>query len=748
MKARVEIGGKLAVVTGGSEGIGLAIGLQLARHGARVVLLARRQSVLQQAAHEFARQGLQVTIQACDLSDTDDCRRAFQQLQKTRGTIDILVNNAGSGTFGPLVIHDEAQLRAGLMVPAQASIQASYHVLPGMLESGYGCIVNIVTPAAYFPLPWMAPYTASRWALMGFSQSLYHEVKTQGVHVATICPGKVETRYLENNAADIRWWPRMAQWFPTSSPQAVADRVIRAVQLEKREQIFPWSILCLVRLYGVFPGTCIRLLEWCRLFQPVNDRAQPARAASVRNWEESIDLDASCVVHAHSAQDIQRIVLDTARYRSPLRTAGSRHSTTHCGVADGGTVLVTRLMDRVLDINTENLTVTVQAGALYVDVARVLEQRGLQFYVNVEIGNLTMGSAACTGTKDASFAGEMGQVCSYLSAAKLVTGNGDILEVDETQAELLQALRSSYGLLGVIFEVTFRIKPLRAMAVYHRNYTLDEFELALPELCARGESIMYYLFPFSDSLTVEFRHYDESRAPSGRLTWFVRNLVWKTLAPAISALATRWISHARLRFMLLDGFYRLLQIILRSAIKSNKTFAGDQIIRYPQRKGIAKYTFSIWAFPENSIVSTMRAYYRFCQEYYQRTGYRCDILNVGYRIAQDRNPLLSYSYHGNVMTLDPVCTANEPGWDDFLQAYNAFCSQNCGIPLFNQTKWLTPAQVDRAFGDRIDELNHYRQLLDAENRFTNDYFRSLFDRDTTTKRVPGPNVVAEPGSVN
>ena len=120
----------------------------------------------------------------------------------------------------------------------------------------------------------------------------------------------------------------------------------------------------------------------------------------------------------------------------------------------------------------------------------------------------------------------------------------------------------------------------------------------------------------------------------------------------------------------------------------------------------------------------MRAYFSFCQDYYRDHGFRCDLLNVGYRIEADKNPLFSYSYDGTVMTLDPV-TTGAPGWDDFLKAYNEFCSQHGGVPLFNQTKWLTQSQVHNAFGDKINDFQQIRHSMDPEDRLLNSYFREL-----------------------
>ncbi|MDH3693045.1 MAG: FAD-binding protein [Gammaproteobacteria bacterium] len=446
------------------------------------------------------------------------------------------------------------------------------------------------------------------------------------------------------------------------------------------------------------------------------------------NWEESIALTPAVVASPTSVDEVLEILADAKNFPSPVRAAGSRHSTTHCGVADQGTLLIMRNMDRITEIDHDNCTVTVEAGALYIDVAKELEKTGLQFYVNVEIGNLTMGSAACTGTKDASMPGEFGQVCSYCCAINLALPSGEIICVDDSDQELMQAMRSSYGLLGVVLGVTFRVKPIRAMKVYHKTYTLDEFEKALPALRERGESIMYYLFPFLDSLTVEFRQYIDSKPAKIRWVWRVRNAFWKTYAPAFSWFTTRFIRSSHLRYKIVDGFYRIIQSVMNNVLRSDCTYASDQQIRYPQKKGISKYTFSIWAFPEERIMPIMRAYYEFCREYYREHGFRCDMLNVGYRIAKDANPLFSYSYAGTVMTLDPV-TTGAPGWDDFLRAYNEFCSQHDGIPLFNQSKWLTRSQVQKAFGGRISKFWRYKQRFDPNNRLMNDYFNNLLESD-------------------
>src|SRR5215210_4946080 len=116
---------------------------------------------------------------------------------------------------------------------------------------------------------------------------------------------------------------------------------------------------------------------------------QEMEKQQVRNWFGSIVSFPSVVTEPKNIQDIIAIVQDTEKYPSPIRAVGSNHSTTPCGVAGNGTVVVMRKMNRILNIGTD--TVTAEAGALYIDVAKELQKHNLQFFVNVEIGNLTIG---------------------------------------------------------------------------------------------------------------------------------------------------------------------------------------------------------------------------------------------------------------------------------------------------------------------------------------------------------------------
>lgn len=443
---------------------------------------------------------------------------------------------------------------------------------------------------------------------------------------------------------------------------------------------------------------------------------------TVTNWFGDLVSHPKVVVDAHSASDIAAVLKNPAQYPSPVRAIGSNHSTERCGVADGGTVIRMSGMNRILDIS--NHTVTAEAGAIYIDIAQELEKHGLQFYVNTEIGNITAGSAACCGTKDASMPGELGQVGSYISRIKMVLPSGELLEVSDDQPDLMRQVRSSYGTFGVVYEATFRVRPIQPMAVHHETFEIHEFAAQFPELLKRGESLMFYIFPYENQVTVEFRHYNPG-APDepNRVIWPLRNYLWSTAGPAVSAQTSADIEIPEIRNGVLASFGALWRLKLENLIRSDSTIATDQIIRYPAASH-SKYTFSFWAFPEETYPTVLPAFFQFVQKYLETTGYRINMLCVGYRVAQDQSSLLSYSYNGNMITIDPVSTAN-PGWTTFLGAYNQFCSDRGGVPLMNQTFGLTRAMVQKALGDRLQAFAQARQTFDPNGRLLNDYFRDL-----------------------
>jgi FAD/FMN-containing dehydrogenase len=446
-------------------------------------------------------------------------------------------------------------------------------------------------------------------------------------------------------------------------------------------------------------------------------------ANTVTNWFGNVVSHPAVILDAHSVDDIVRVLKDPATYPSPVRAIGSNHSTAPCGAADGGT-LIRMKMNQILSMGPGGLTV--EADATHLQMAKALEAQKLQFYVNTEIGSLSAGSAACAGTKDASFPGEYGQVGSYVVGVKMVLPSGDLLEVTEAaNPDLMQKVRSSYGLFGIIYEVTYQVRPLTPMHVHHTTYSLEDFLAKLPDLKALGYSIMYYLFPFEDKITVEFRKYNPgATGEPNRAAWALRNHIWGTSGPKFGHDVEQNVAVPSLRYGIIDTFNAAWRLQLEAIVTSDYTIPGDQIIDYPPVSNDSRYTFSLFAFSEEDFPKAITDFFAFCKSYYQQKGYRSNLLYVGYLIAQDQKSLLSYSWDGNVMTIDPVSTAN-PGWDDFLVAYNQFCMDRNGRGLLNQTPGLTSDMLQKFCGDRLLTLKVARTQFDPSNRLLNDYFRQL-----------------------
>jgi FAD/FMN-containing dehydrogenase len=358
-------------------------------------------------------------------------------------------------------------------------------------------------------------------------------------------------------------------------------------------------------------------------------------------------------------------------------------------------------------------------------LANALKERGLQPYITTEIGNVTMGAMATAATKDSSFPGDFGQVSSYVTGMRLVAPDGKIRELTERDnPEEMQIIRSSYGLFGIVYEVTIKVRPTTALAVRHYSLSLDNFRKYFPIYKARGYAVMYYIFPYVKRVVVELRKDNPEAQPTSRHRWVYRNRFWRKYGPAVTQWIQRSTKNRALRTLADKLHFFLLRQALVLVVRSDRTWPHAQIINYPREPGGNKYLFSMWAFREAGFFDILEDYCNFLIAYEQKTGYRCNLPSVGYAIARDVEALLSYSWEGATLSIDPASTGG-PDWEEFLHHYNDFCSQRRGVPLFNQTPFLTREQVRKAFGVRLQQFGARRKAADPKGRMLDTYFRDL-----------------------
>lgn len=192
--------GQVALVTGASRGIGRAIARSLAEAGFCVIGAARPSAQLTELADELASAPRPGFVVPTELRDPVSVERLFQVVDERFGRIDVLINNAGVARSEPLLSTSYATWRDVISTNLDAVFLVTQASITRMLQTGRGHIVFIASDAAIRGIPRMAPYCASKHAVLGFARALDAELGSQGIHVTTIMPGPVNTTILANQA--------------------------------------------------------------------------------------------------------------------------------------------------------------------------------------------------------------------------------------------------------------------------------------------------------------------------------------------------------------------------------------------------------------------------------------------------------------------------------------------------------------------------------------------------------------------
>jgi short-subunit dehydrogenase len=189
----VELRGAVAVVTGASAGIGEATAVALAQRGVRVVLAARRTDRLESLADRIQRAGGRALAVPCDVTDVHEIRTLRRVVEEALGPVDILVNNAGISGGGELAGLEYDQIRRVVEVNLLGVMYGTRAFLPSMLARGHGHVVNVASLAGRFATPGASVYTATKHAVVAFSESVNYETESRTVHVTAVNPGFVAT---------------------------------------------------------------------------------------------------------------------------------------------------------------------------------------------------------------------------------------------------------------------------------------------------------------------------------------------------------------------------------------------------------------------------------------------------------------------------------------------------------------------------------------------------------------------------
>jgi NAD(P)-dependent dehydrogenase (short-subunit alcohol dehydrogenase family) len=227
--------GDVAFVTGGGRGIGRAVAVALARAGARVVACSRTPSDVEEVAAVIRGDGGEAIGLECDVSDPAQVERAVARATEAMGPIDILVNNAGVGTVSPVEVADYelAEWDRIVSVNLRGVFLCCRAVLPSMRERRRGTVVNVASITGLKSAPLVSPYGASKFGLVGLTQSLIAENHRHGIRVCMVNPGTTDTTIWDKKRVPIPADVRAAMM----RPEDVADVVLFLASLPDRVRI-------------------------------------------------------------------------------------------------------------------------------------------------------------------------------------------------------------------------------------------------------------------------------------------------------------------------------------------------------------------------------------------------------------------------------------------------------------------------------------------------------------------------------
>jgi short-subunit dehydrogenase len=260
-RRRIDFNGKAVLITGGSRGLGLVMAREFASAGADVAICARDSDELDRARQQIRQYGVDVLGVLCDVTQRDQVEGMVEGITRHFRRIDILVNNAGTISVGPMETMTVEDYEESMRLHFWAPLYTTLAVLPQMKRRQRGRIVNIASIGGKIAVPHLLPYSAGKFALVGFSEGLRAELEKDGVYVTTVCPGLMRTGSPRNalfkgqHRKEYAWFA-IADSLPLASMSArtAARRVLRACRYGEAEVMLNLPARIATTIHGMFPG--------------------------------------------------------------------------------------------------------------------------------------------------------------------------------------------------------------------------------------------------------------------------------------------------------------------------------------------------------------------------------------------------------------------------------------------------------------------------------------------------------------
>ena len=259
----MELKDRVVLITGASMGLGEALAREYVRRGARVVLAARSADRLREVAGSLPQ--ARTAAAPADVTDPRQALDLVDQAMQRFGKIDILVNNAGVGMYGEVSEVDLKDVQALFALNVFAPLRLIQLVLPQMKYRREGQIVNVSSIVGHVAMPAMGAYSASKFALRAFTDSLRLELKPFGIHVLGVYPGRVNTPFQKNAYRAGKFPRRLLGTAGGISPERAARAIVKGSENDKRDVVVPATLRLFAALRNASPRLVDRVLE--RMFE-------------------------------------------------------------------------------------------------------------------------------------------------------------------------------------------------------------------------------------------------------------------------------------------------------------------------------------------------------------------------------------------------------------------------------------------------------------------------------------------------